>query len=312
MVDFKTKVFIGKSLSIHGTKYDYSLVRYINNTTKVSIICKKHGVFEQTPHNHLCGNGCPSCGRERTRQKKLGSVLDFIEKAKRRHGERFNYSKIEYKGVDNPVIILCKKHGPFHQTPYSHLNSKICCPECLHEDQKRIKLNFGVNDLKRQGKTRAYRIWCCMISRCYSNGGAGTYKECYVCEDWKSFASFKEWFDKEYIEGFCLDKDILIKGNKEYSPNKCCFVPNEINAIFKKYHKDNGLPIGVRKVGKKYNARYRNKSLFSSYSLNEAFEAFKNAKEKHIKDIAQKYYSLGLLKPNVFSAMMLYTVEFND
>lgn len=238
---------------------------------------------------------------------------DFIKKANKIHGDAFDYSLAKYVNVDTKIDIICNKHGVFRQTPYLHLHSKKCCPKCVEQAKKHVKLHFGINDLDGEEQSKAYRIWCCMISRCYSkNGGVGTYYECSVCEEWRFFSSFKDWFDSKYVEGYCLDKDILIKGNKIYSPDTCCFVPAIINAIFKKYHKKTSLPTGISKKYNRYVARYKGKTIMSSTSLKEAFRSFKKAKEAYIKTIAKDYYSKGMIDSNVFDAMMNYQVEFND
>ena len=122
-----TNTFIEKARKIHGNKYDYSKVEYIDSKTKVCIICPEHGEFWQTPNKHLCGNGCQKCARE-TLWDKRGriSTKAFIEKAIKIHGNKYNYSKVEYKGAKTNVCIICPEHGEFWQTPTSHLNGSGC------------------------------------------------------------------------------------------------------------------------------------------------------------------------------------------
>ena len=119
-----TNDFITKAKEIHGDKYDYSKVEYINNNEKVCIICPEHGEFWQTPHNHLKGAGCAKCG---------GGVNlntnDFIIKAKEIHGDKYDYPKVEYKNNHTKVCIICPEHGEFWQTPSNHLNG-CGCPKC--------------------------------------------------------------------------------------------------------------------------------------------------------------------------------------
>ena len=83
--------FIDKSKAIHGDKYDYSKVVYINNRTKVCIICPKHGEFWQSPSNHLIGRGCPLCKNEHLSNIKLKNTEQFIEEAKSVHGDKYDY-----------------------------------------------------------------------------------------------------------------------------------------------------------------------------------------------------------------------------
>jgi len=121
-----TKTFIEKAKQIHGDKYDYSKVNYINKSTKVCIICPKHGEFLQCPESHLKGCGCPKCANE----KATMTTEQFIEKAKKVHGNNYDYSKVEYKGVHNPVLIHCNKCGnDFRQDANSHLHG-VGCPKC--------------------------------------------------------------------------------------------------------------------------------------------------------------------------------------
>ena len=120
----KKEGFIQKAKEIHGDKYDYSKVEYINNHTKVCIICPEHGEFWQKPIHHTQGKGCPYCGGT----KKL-TTKEFVEKAKQIHGDRYDYSKVEYKTTETKVCIICPQHGEFWQTPHAHLAGQNC-PKC--------------------------------------------------------------------------------------------------------------------------------------------------------------------------------------
>ena len=115
--------FIECARKIHGNKYDYSKVEYVNNRTKVCIICPEHGEFWQTTHNHLAGAGCGQCAKNYS-NKDL-----FIEKAKKIHGDKYDYSKVEYINNHTKVCIICPVHGEFWQTPNCHLNGQGC-PKC--------------------------------------------------------------------------------------------------------------------------------------------------------------------------------------
>ena len=119
-----TQEFIKHSKEIHCEKYDYSKVKYVNNYTKVCIICPEHGEFWQKPNGHLYGRGCPYCGKT----KKL-SLFEFIKKAKEIHGNKYDYSKVEYINYETKVCIICPEHGEFWQTPHSHIRGSGC-PIC--------------------------------------------------------------------------------------------------------------------------------------------------------------------------------------
>ena len=123
-----TEQFIEKAKQIHGDKYDYSLVDYINSKTKVKIICPKHGMFEQNPDDHINGKkGCIiCCGKNRR------DTEQFIKEAKQIHGDKYDYSLVEYKGCRIKVKIICPKHGIFEQSFTEHVNRKQRCPKCYN------------------------------------------------------------------------------------------------------------------------------------------------------------------------------------
>jgi hypothetical protein len=124
--------FIEKANSIHNNFYDYSLVEYKNNKTKVKIICPKHGVFEQQPINHTNGQGCRKCGFEKSSASCRKSKDNLIQDFQKIHGEIFDYSLVEYKNNNQNIKIICKIHGEFEQTPHNHINGHGC-PKCAIE-----------------------------------------------------------------------------------------------------------------------------------------------------------------------------------
>ena len=126
----KTSYWINMAKEIHDDKYDYSLVKYINNSTKVKIICKDHGVFEQTPHSHLTGSNCIDCYHN---SLKLTKEM-FILKGNLVHDSFYNYDFIEYtdhEDTSKSIVkgILCPLHGKFSQLANDHLNGSRC-QEC--------------------------------------------------------------------------------------------------------------------------------------------------------------------------------------
>ena len=138
-----TEVFIEKAKKVHGDKYDYSKVNYVDSRTKVCIICPKHGEFWQSPTNHLSGFGCEQCHRDKTGEllkKRLKEMLDdisgrtdkFIQRAKEIHGDKYDYSLVEYKNRDVKVCIICPKHGKTYMTPIQHLIG-LGCHKCSTE-----------------------------------------------------------------------------------------------------------------------------------------------------------------------------------
>lgn len=121
-----TNSFIKKANKIHDNRYNYSAVRYINNTTKIIIICSIHGEFKQTPQCHLVGQGCPKCGRTRSIDSRRDTTKSFIVKSKKKHGNEYDYSKVQYVNQRTKIIIICKKHGEFLQAPNDHIQGHGC------------------------------------------------------------------------------------------------------------------------------------------------------------------------------------------
>ena len=143
-----TEEFIKKAKKIHGDKYDYSKVEYVNNHTKVCIICPIHGEFWQTPNSHLNGNGCFDCSYIERGNKRSSSTEEFIEKARKIHGDKYDYSKVEYVNAWTKVCIICPKHGEFWQTPHQHL-SGYGCSKCKQSKlEKEIKKLFDDNNIE--------------------------------------------------------------------------------------------------------------------------------------------------------------------
>ena len=125
-----TDEFVSEARLKHGDRYDYSKVIYERENDKVCIICPKHGEFWQTPKLHLNGGNCPKCANEKKGKKKRLSIDVFISKAKEIHGDKYDYSKVEYVNTDTKVCIICPIHGEFWQTPHNHIGQRQGCPKC--------------------------------------------------------------------------------------------------------------------------------------------------------------------------------------
>lgn len=177
-------------------------------------------------------------------------------------------------------------------------------------------------------KLNSYVCWKDMLQRCYSakfQEKRPTYKGCCVCADWLYYPNFKKWYDENYYEinnkTSQLDKDILVKGNKVYSPDTCVFVPQFINSLFTKRQNGRGdFPVGVcyHKRDKKYQAslsvfkdgKATVKHLGSFDTVNEAFEVYKKAKEDYIKEVADEYKDK--IPVELYKSMYVYKVEIDD
>lgn len=129
-----TEEFIEKAIRIHGDKYDYSLVEYENSSKRVRIKCNTCGnAFDQVPATHLSGHGCPVCAQATVVHKlreKSGMTTDkYIARAREVHGDKYDYSKVNYVNANTKVEIVCPVHGSFFQVPFSHLRGTGCA-EC--------------------------------------------------------------------------------------------------------------------------------------------------------------------------------------
>lgn len=135
----KRDYFIERANKKHNNKYDYSKVDYINNSTKVTIICPIHGDFTVTPNAHLQGTGCQMCSLENMRNSKRKSQDDFINQCHDKHGDVYDYSSIVYKGVNEYINVVCKRHGVFKILAGNFLSGKGCT-KCSNERMSRSRL----------------------------------------------------------------------------------------------------------------------------------------------------------------------------
>ena len=135
--------FIKKACEKHKGIYDYSNVEYVNNRTKVCIICPNpdHGEFWQRPYCHLQGNGCPRCANEANGKRKRLSLSDFIKKARKVHCNKYDYSNAHYVDAFTKITIRCPKHGNFEQTPHDHAKG-AGCPKCNLSHLERSVMNY--------------------------------------------------------------------------------------------------------------------------------------------------------------------------
>lgn len=140
---YTTESFIKKVAALHNGKYDYSKVDYKGCNKKVTIICPIHGEFQQTPMLHIQGCGCPKCGKIKSSENNKQNKEEWVKKAKEIHGNKYDYSKVVYKGWNEKVCIICPIHGEFWQNPTAHIakHQQRGCPQCgqIKCGQKRNK-----------------------------------------------------------------------------------------------------------------------------------------------------------------------------
>ena len=136
-----TEQFISEAILIHGNEYDYSKVSYYNSRTPVIIICPIHGEFEQRPQHHLIDKSkCPKCSNISGGNKRRSNKQKFIKKAKKKHGNKYNYNGINYIDSKTPIEITCHVHGKFTQTPRQHLQGHGC-KKCSDERNSKQRTN---------------------------------------------------------------------------------------------------------------------------------------------------------------------------
>lgn len=129
MKKLTTSEFIERSKKIHKNKYNYSLINYISTKIPVIIVCKKHGIFEQTPFSHLQGHGCNLCGNDNISKKNKKCKDEFIINANNIHNNKYDYRLVKYITNKVKVKIICPIHGVFEQRPDNHLSGNGC-PSC--------------------------------------------------------------------------------------------------------------------------------------------------------------------------------------
>ncbi len=147
-----TEEVVNQFKKIHGSKYDYSKINYLNTDTPVEIICPTHGSFFQTPYEHKKGSGCPKCSKtcELTTE-------EFVKRAKEVHGNKYDYSLVDYKNTHTKVKIICLKHGVFEQTFINHVSLKQNCPKCakkIYKGEEKIELFLRAKKLDFETQKR--------------------------------------------------------------------------------------------------------------------------------------------------------------
>lgn len=175
---------------------------------------------------------------------------------------------------------------------------------------------------EKQKMTIYYQHWQSILQRCYDDKFQNkypSYKGCIICEEWLNYQTFAKWFDENYYkvenDRMCVDKDILIKNNKLYSPDTCLIVPNRINTLFLKNDANRGklligLDLHVYKDNIRYRAKCGRKSLGIYSTQEEGFYVYKDAKENKIKSIAEEYKNK--IPKKVYDALLNYKIDITD
>lgn len=159
---------------------------------------------------------------------------------------------------------------------------------------------YGEYKISENGKhTKCYKVWHSMMLRCYDENihkEYNTYTNCIVCNEWHNYQIFAEWFYENYIEGYQLDKDLRLYGNKLYSPKTCMFFHKDVNMFFKihKSSKNRKLPLGVKIGGNNYRSGLVGKS--NSCSIKQALSDYWNYKHDKLNNLIEEYGSRNILQ----------------
>lgn len=251
-------------------QFDYSKVDYKRCDLKVEIICPKHGSFFVTPGNlmhYKCG--CPKCKIEADR---LGRN-EFIKRATEKFGNKYDYSKVNYKTRDDKVTIICPIHGEFSVLPESHLKSPTGCPKCSRNKPKK-----GLVNGKNRKELREYSIWKGMKTRVNNpncdDAERYTSRGITCCEEWMN--SFEKFYEDmgPCPEGYSLDR---IDPNGNYCPENCRWADHytqsqnrgDFNLIFTYNGQTHVLKEWARILNIKYTTLY-NRISRSGMSFEEA------------------------------------------
>lgn len=193
---FTQDQFIEKARRIHGDKYDYSKVEYKGAAYKVCIICPKHGEFFQLANNHIQGCECPKCSDEKTAQKNTFTTQEFIERARKVHGDKYDYSKVIYLKAKKKVCIICPEHGEFLQTPDSHLRG-AGCPKCNKSHLERLVFDY-LTKTKVEFEEQKEFDWLVKIKKMPLDFYLPTYNMAIECQGEQHFKKYR--FEKDNTE----------------------------------------------------------------------------------------------------------------
>lgn len=195
--------FISDAIAAHGDKYDYKEVEYVNALSNVKIVCPVHGPFLQKPANHVRGVGCSKCSDIVAADKRRLSTEEFVERARRVHGDKYDYSQSQYVTSHDKVEIVCPQHGVFRQSPATHtMGNKAGCPGCavsgfdqtkpallyylaVMTDKSETLYKIGITNLNVQkrfpnvdlARIRVIKTWS------YENGGEAAKREIAILQE---------------------------------------------------------------------------------------------------------------------------------
>ena len=217
------EIFLERCKEKYGNKFDYSNINYINRLTPIKIICKKHGEFEVTPKQHLHSCGCPRCCKENRAKGRTLSKETWIEECNKIHGNKYNYSKVNYNNGNDYVEIICPKHGSFFQKASNHRYGHGC-PKCLESHlEEEIRILCENNNIKYEYQKTF--PWLGLLRLDFYIPSKNIAIECQGeqhfkhCEYFDTLESFKERQKRDQLKyELCLNNNIklLYYSNKKY------------------------------------------------------------------------------------------------
>jgi len=214
--------FLSEAKQVHGDKFTYDESTYVDTHTKMRIICPKHGEFWQTPKSHLKYD-CEKCSYEKRATIFRKTTEQFINDAKEVHGDKYDYSKVEYIKAKSKVIIICPKHGEFLQMPNGHLSGQGC-PKCNISHLEKKVLQF----LKNNNISYIYQYKNKKLKKQSLDFYLPEYNIGIECQGKQHFG-FGGWDDKEYLKEIAILDKKKFNICKELNIKMIYVIPNNIN-----------------------------------------------------------------------------------
>ncbi len=199
--------FLHRATALYGDRFYYDNVEYKDNKTTITILCRHHGDFTQLPTKFLSKPNCPRCREWKNLTEPSGAVnntASFITKAKKVHGDRYNYSNSHYFRVDIALVIRCKEHGSFNQKPSSHFNGHGCpkCGEIQRQDTTTPSLLYYFKHKEPNHKPK----WKIGVTK-QKNGIRDRYRK----SEYINFSNIREWLVPNGKTAYELEQHFLAK-----------------------------------------------------------------------------------------------------
>jgi len=307
-----TKEFIKRANKVHNNKYDYSKCFYVSSNKKLKILCPEHGEFMQRPGDHvLRKQGCPNCAKN----IKMNTT-QFIERAKKIYGDKYNYALVDYKGMHTKVKIICPKHGMFLQEAGSHLNGHQC-RKCSQEDLENFNLlNYGVKNLAKLQSVKEKTKKTCLEKYGFNSPSSvpkfKKKREETNLKKWQSKNVFQSpKIIKELRKKWPQTKEKIIKTNRlrygvDYPMQSKVFkkyMKNKWPVIYQKIRTTSILKYGVSNISQLHikNTEFLNHSFLLKNFLD---------KNQNIK-IEEMMSFFNISRTTCYTLMRRYNVKFN-